>query len=114
MADAPESYRVLTRRGPDLTAGRPRPPPGTVPKFLRPYLEHRELSLAKKKGNKGALLILCSPFSKDKNSYFSFCPPDAQAIQPIRKALREPLRPCLLYTSPSPRDRTRTRMTSSA
>ena len=26
----------------------------------------------------------------------------------------EPLRPCLLYTSPSPRDRTRSRMPSSA
>ena len=32
----------------------------------------------------------------------------------VAKAIREHYRPCLLYTSPSPRDRTRSRMPSSA
>ena len=39
----------------------------------------------------------------------------ARAVQPIvRRELNEQLRICLLYTSPSPRDRTRSRMPSSA
>ena len=40
----------------------------------------------------------------------------AKAVQVDEPALREglPLKRCLLYTSPSPRDRTRSRMTSSA
>ena len=33
---------------------------------------------------------------------------------PIRAALNSAIPPCLLYTSPSPRDRTRSRMPSSA
>ena len=36
------------------------------------------------------------------------------ALEQLRQHLRECTRSCLLYTSPSPRDRTRSRMPSSA
>ena len=32
----------------------------------------------------------------------------------VKKIMRKNIKPCLLYTSPSPRDRTRSRMPSSA
>ena len=38
----------------------------------------------------------------------------AKLLQKFDKTLSDDLNPCLLYTSPSPRDRTRSRMPSSA
>ena len=57
-----------------------------------------------------ALLILIDPISRLINNFNEFQQGQA-SLGRLREIEREP---CLLYTSPSPRDRTRSRMPSSA
>ena len=121
-----------SRRAPSLLASAPsrpfrRPADGAVgptakPVSARPAAASRQILLNRDPGGRAGSTNGASPVAHpgggrstpDASSWDSRCATPRPVLRPRVGTRRGRVSPCLLYTSPSPRDRTRSRMPSSA
>ena len=61
-----------------------------------------------------SLMLKSGMIRKNASGIYTWLPLGLRVLNKVENIVREEMNNCLLYTSPSPRDRTRSRMPSSA